>query len=516
MDAVTVIVTLLVGLLLGAAAAWAVMRSRASSLAGEHETSLRAEAATARAEAASARADLAHSQAETERARADVGEARADAMAFRAEMAQLEARIAGAEAERDAAVRRSEELGADRESLLAQFKALSTEVLDRQSKVADASAEQRLKATEMVMAPMKASLDRFEARLTEVEKERVAIASELREQVRAVQLTGDQVRRETTALTTALRKPQVRGQWGELQLKRVVELAGMVEHCDFVQQQTSSTDDRIIRPDMKVLLAEGKFVYVDAKVPLSAFLDAQEAADAVERQRCLGLFAKNVRGHADALSGKQYWKADAATPEFVVLFMPSESLYAEALQQMPDLTEYAAGRNVIIATPSTLIAMLRAVAYGWRQVALAQSAKDITHLGRELYDRLATMGGHFDKVGRSLGASVKAYNSAVASLEGRVLVTARRFRDLQVTQDELDGVGQLHETVRQIAAPELVDDAIRVTPILGREPRALQPVLGEEGLPATEGELLQRPEPTTEELVREATRPGAGGYATSV
>ncbi len=516
MDAITVIVTLLVGLLLGAAAAWAVMRSRASSVAGERETSLRAEAATARAEASAARADLAHSQTETERARADVGQTRADAMAIRAEMAELQARIAGAEAERDAAVRRAEELGADRESLLAQFKALSTEVLDRQSKVADASAEQRLKATEMVMAPMKASLDRFEARLTEVEKERVAIASELREQVRAVQLTGDQVRRETTALTTALRKPQVRGQWGELQLKRVVELAGMLEHCDFVQQQTSSTDDRVIRPDLKVLLAEGKFVYVDAKVPLSAFLDAQEAADAAERQRCLGLFAKNVRGHADALSGKQYWKADAATPEFVVLFMPSESLYAEALQQMPDLTEYAAGKNIIIATPSTLIAMLRSVAYGWRQVALAQSAKEITHLGRELYDRLATMGTHFDKVGRSLGTSVKAYNSAVASLEGRVLVTARRFRDLQVTQDELDSVNQLHETVRQIAAPELVDDAVRVTPMVGRELRALQSVLDDEDLPSSEIELLQRPEPTTEELASDGTRPAAGGRATSV
>ena len=516
MDAVTVIVTLLVGLLLGAAASWVVMRSRTSSLAGEHETSLRADAATARAEAAAARADLAHSQAETERTRADVGHARADALAIRAEMAELQARVAGAEAERDAAVRRAEELGADRESLLAQFKALSAEVLERQSKVAEASADQRLKATELVMAPMKASLDRFEARLTEVEKERVAIASELREQVRAVQLTGDQVRRETTALTTALRKPQVRGQWGELQLKRVVELAGMVEHCDFVQQQTASTDDRVIRPDMKVLLAEGKFVYVDAKVPLTAFLDAQEAGEGAERERYLGLFAKNVRAHADALSGKQYWKADAATPEFVVLFMPSESLYAEALQQMPDLTEYAAAKNIVVATPSTLIAMLRSVAYGWRQVALAQSAKDITHLGRELYDRLATMGGHFDKVGRSLGASVKAYNSTVASLEGRVLVTARRFRDLQVTQAELDGVSQLHETVRQIAAPELVDDAVKVTPIVGRAPRALQPVLGEEDLSATERELLQRPEPTTEDLARDATRPATGGYATSV
>jgi len=517
MDAVTIIATLLVGLLLGAGVAWVLLRSRAASVLSERENHLRADAATARSEAATARADIAHQQAEVERARGEAADARSQAMAIRAEMAEVQAKVATAEAERDAAIHRAQELAADRESLLAQFKVLSSEVLERQSKVADASAEQRLKATEQIMAPMKTSLDRFEARLTEVEKERVAIASELREQVRAVQLTGDQVRRETNALTTALRKPQVRGAWGELQLKRVVELAGMVEHCDFVQQATSSTDDRVIRPDMKVMLAEGKFVYVDAKVPLNAYLDAQEASEVSERERYLGLFAKNVRGHADQLSGKQYWKADEATPEFVVLFMPSEALYAEALQLMPDLTEYAATKNIIIATPSTLIAMLRSVAYGWRQVALAQSAKEITHLGRELYDRLSTMGNHFDKVGRSLGASVKAYNSTVASLEGRVLVTARRFRDLQVTQEELDEVGQLHETVRQIAAPELVDDAVRVTPLLGRELRALQPVLEDADEPTSEAELLARAEPTTQELAERAVKhPPTTGFATSV
>ena len=523
MEAVTIIATLLVGLLLGAAGAWLLMRSRAASVTSERETTLRAEAERARADAATARAEASDVRAGEARAetviaqsRSEVAEAREAQAEMSARLAMFQAMVAKAEAERDAAVQRAIELAADRESLLTQFKVLSNDVLEKQGKVADASAEQRLKATEQIMAPMKTSLDRFEARLTEVEKERVAIASELREQVRAVQLTGDQVRRETSALTTALRKPQVRGAWGELQLKRVVELAGMVEHCDFVQQATSSTDDRVIRPDMKVMLAEGKFVYVDAKVPLTAFLDAQEASDLAEHDRYMGLFAKNVRSHADQLSGKQYWKADEATPEFVVLFMPSEALYAEALQLMPDLTEYAATKNIIIATPSTLIAMLRSVAYGWRQVALASSAKEITHLGRELYDRLATMGNHFDKVGRSLGASVKAYNSTVASLEGRVLVTARRFRDLQVTQEHLDEVAQLHETVRQIAAPELVDDAVRVTPMLGRELRALQPVLADVEEAASEAELLQRPEPTTEELAALATRPPTTGFATSV
>jgi DNA recombination protein RmuC len=523
MDAVTIIATLLVGLLLGAAGTWLLMRARATSMGSERETALRAEAERARADAATARAEASEvraGEARTEtviaQSRSEVAEAREQAAQISARLATFQALVAKAEAEREAAVQRAQELAADRESLLTQFKVLSNDVLEKQSKVADASADQRLKATEQIMAPMKTSLDRFEARLTEVEKERVAIASELREQVRAVQLTGDQVRRETSALTTALRKPQVRGAWGELQLKRVVELAGMVEHCDFVQQETSSTDDRVIRPDMKVMLAEGKFVYVDSKVPLNAFLDAQEASDLSEHDRYMGLFAKNVRSHADALSAKQYWKADEATPEFVVLFMPSEALYAEALQLMPDLTEYAATKNIIIATPSTLIAMLRSVAYGWRHAALATSAKEITVLGQELYGRLSRMGHHFDRVGRGLSSSVKAYNEAVGSLETRVMTSARKFRDLKVTNESLDEVHAVEETVRSIAAPELVEDAAQVTPMLGRELRALQPVLGDVDEATSEAELLARPEPTTEELAALATRPSTTGFATSV
>ncbi len=513
MDVVSIIATLLVGLLLGAAVAWMLLRSRTASVMTERESTLRAdaeraraEAATARAEASAVRANEARAETAIERSRSEVAEARAAVSGIQARMAELQAQVATAEAERDAALLRAQELAADRETLSNQFKVLSSEVMERQSKVADASAEQRLKATEQIMAPMKSTLERFESRLTEVEKERVAIAAELREQVKAVQFTGDQVRRETSALTTALRKPQVRGAWGELQLQRVVELAGMVEHCDFVTQETSSTDDRVIRPDMKVMLAEGKFVYVDSKVPLNAFLDAQETSDVAERERYMGLFAKNVRGHADALSAKQYWKADEATPEFVVLFMPNEALYAEALQLMPDLTEYAATKNIIIATPSTLIAMLRSVAYGWRHAALATSAKEITTLGQELYGRLSRMGHHFDRVGRGLASSVKAYNEAVGSMETRVMASARKFRDLKVTNEELGEVHAVEETVRAIAAPELVEDATQVTPLIGRELRVAQP----------EAEMLFRAEPTTEALAEFGTPPAATGRAASV
>ena len=303
----------------------------------------------------------------------------------------------------------------------------------------------RKKAIEDLLAPMAKTLEQVDREIKDSERRRVESGAQLMQKIASLDTAGQGLRDETRRLTDALKRPGVRGRWGELQLKRVVELAGMVEHCDFVQQETSSTDDRVIRPDMKVMLAEGKFVYVDAKVPLSAFLDAQEASEASERERCLKVFAQNVRSHADALSAKQYWKADEATPEFVVLLMPSEALYAEALQQMPSLTEYAAGKNIIIATPSTLIAMLRSVAYGWRHAALATSAKEITTLGQELYGRLSTMGHHFDRVGRGLASSVKAYNEAVGSMETRVMASARKFRDLKVTNEVLDEVKAVEE-----------------------------------------------------------------------
>ena len=295
----------------------------------------------------------------------------------------------------------------------------------------------------------------------------------------------------------------MRGAWGEMQLKRVAEVAGMLERCDFVLQQTSSTsEDRTIRPDMKVLLAEGKFVYVDSKVPLTSFLDAQETSDTTEQERLLQLFARNVRTHVDQLAGKAYFKADTHTPEFVVLFIPSEALAAEALSQLPDLHEYAAHRGIVLATPTTLIAMLRAIAYSWKQAALADSAAEVFKLGRELYDRLGTMGGHFDRVGRSLNSTVKAYNDALGSLETRVMVSARRFRDLSVTDKELAELGASEAHARNVTTPELIEDAARATPLIGRS------------LPE-QGELV-RPQPSLDEVVEATTLaslPGTGRMA---
>lgn len=200
-----------------------------------------------------------------------------------------------------------------------------------------------------------------------------------------------------------------------MQLKRVAEVAGMVEHCDFNTQHTTSADDRAVRPDMRVAMGDGKCIFVDAKVPLAAFLDAHEADDEREHEEALNRFAGNVRTHIDQLSGKRYWQAEEGTPEFVIMFLPSESLGAQALAQAPDLHEYAAARNVVLATPTTLIATLRAVAYGWKQAALAESAADVFRLGRELHERIGTMGGHFDRLGRALDRTVAQYNSTVSS-----------------------------------------------------------------------------------------------------
>jgi len=506
MDMVALVIAAGLGALVGGLVVRQLMLARATSSRAEGEAAaanVRSEVAiahqqvsAARAEAADARAEAAAARAELARAGTDVADARAEAAAAQVEAAEVSATLAAAQAHRDAALARAAELGADRESMVNQFKLLSAETLERQGRSADASAEQRLRATEQLMRPVRESLEAFHARLAEVEKERVRLSTELVGQVQSVQATGERLRHETRSLVTALRKPHVRGHWGEQQLRRVVEISGMLEHCDFVTQQTTSTSaDQVIRPDLKVLLDDDRFVWVDSKVPLSAFLDAHETDDDAVRERSLQLFAKNVRTHIDQLSAKSYFKSDVGTPEFVVLFLASEALAAEAFSQAPDLNEYAGARNIVLASPTTLIALLKAVAYGWKQAALAESAAEVSGLARELYDRLSTMGGHFDRVGRSLTASVRAYNEAVGSIEGRVFPTARRLRDLHVTGKQLDQVNPVEAAVRPITAPELVENAVSVTPMIGAR-RDLD-------------EGLTRPQPALDELVAADSPPTA-------
>lgn len=498
------VIGLLLGLAVGAGTAWLVVRSRAQATTAEHQSqqararedlaAAQAQAADARAQAADARADAAHTRSESAKQETATAQARVAASEAQAEAAEVSARLAAAIAERDAARGQLEQLTADRETLANRFKVLSAEALEHQGKTVDATTAQRLEQTKAALEPLTNLMTQFSSRLTEIEKERVAMSTDLRTQVQAVQKTGEHLRHETRALSTALRKPQVRGHWGEVQLKRVAEYAGMVERCDFdLQTTTQTTADRTIRPDMRVNLPDGKYIFVDSKVPLSAFLEAYETEDDQARGERLTQFGRNVRSHVDQLSGKQYWKTDAGTPEFVVLFLPSEQFLISATEQVPELHEYASSRNVVLATPATLIALLKAVHFSWKQVALAESAAEVFSLGRELHDRLATMGGHLDKTGRALGAALQSYNRLVGSMETRVLPTARRFRDLKVTEAELSGPVALEESARVITAPELVEDAARVEPIIGRTRRTTLPEQAE--LAREEPDLLDWAEP---------------------
>jgi DNA recombination protein RmuC len=392
---------------------------------------------------------------ELDAARVELGEVHRALADARVATAHAQSEVAVAVAQRDAALTRVEETEAGRQAMVEQFRLLSHEVAEQQRKAVDTAAQQRLQATEQVLAPVTASLKEFQARLTDVEKERVQIATEMRAQVRTVKDAGEQMRREAAQLVTALRKPQVRGSWGETTLKNVARLSGMVERCDFDLQVTTRSDDGTQRPDMRVNLADGKHVFVDSKVPLIAFLDAAGSEDEQQKARHLEQFARHVRKHVDDLSTKQYWKA-AESPEFVVLFLPSEEFFSAALDQMPDLYEYAVKRDVVIATPTTLIGMLRAISYGWKQAALADKAAEVFKLGRELHERLGQMGAKFDKLGRALASSVNAYNETVGTVEARVMVSARRFRDLQVSESDLAPVQPVEAPVRQTQAPELM------------------------------------------------------------
>jgi DNA recombination protein RmuC len=298
-------------------------------------------------------------------------------------------------------------------------------------------------------------LDRLGDQLADLDHQRATWQGQLHQQVLDMRLTTESLRRETHALSTALRKPQVRGRWGELHLRRAVELAGLVDRCDFSEQVR--LEDGALRPDLVVRLVGGRSVAVDAKVPLDAYLDATSADDD-ERAAHLTRHARQLRTHVDQLSAKSYWRALPESPEFVVLFVPAESFLAAALETDGSLLEYAAARQVVLATPTTLIALLRTVAHGWSHEVLADQAREIHRLGRELHTRLGTLGGHLDLVGRSLNAAVGHYNSAVGSLESRVLVAARRFTDLAVTDDDLPAPRAVElRAVDRRAAPDRDD-----------------------------------------------------------
>jgi len=355
------------------------------------------------------------------------------------------------------------------------FKSLSLDILQNNSKTFVDIAKRELEnaqssvasdldkrqvAIDNLVKPVRESLDKLDTKIHDLESARVGAYEKLTEQVRSLAETQNYLHAETGKLVQALRSPIVRGRWGEVQLRRVVELAGMVDHCDFVEQQTLTTDEGRLRPDLIVYLPGGKTIVVDSKTALNAYLDALEAKDEGTRIARLEQHAAQVRDHIEKLSRKAYWEQFATTPELVVLFLPGEVFFSAALERDPLLIEFGADRRIILATPTTLIALLRAVAYGWKQEKLAQNALAISQLGQELYKRLSDMGGHFSGLSRSLNACVNAFNKVAGNIESRVFVTARKFHDLGAAADgvEIEPLEHVEQIARDIQAPELLTE----------------------------------------------------------
>jgi DNA recombination protein RmuC len=324
------------------------------------------------------------------------------------------------------------------------FLRLAKEKLGAQQDQAKRDLGDREKAIEDLVKPIRDSLQASQKQITELEKTRSEAYGGIKSQLEAMQLSQQSLTQETQNLVKALRRPEVRGRWGEITLRRLVELAGMVEHCDFQEQVHSVGDDQVIRPDMVVRMPNQRDVVVDVKTPLDAYLEAVEAKDDTQRQLALRRHARNVREHIRTLSSKAYWAQFANSPEFVILFIPGDQFLSAALSEDPDLIESALSQQIILATPTSFVALLKAVAYGWRQLALADNALEIRQLAEDLYGRLTTFVTHMNKVGRQLASSVESYNRAVGSLERKVLPGARKFVELGIqTKKEMEKVETL-------------------------------------------------------------------------
>ena len=408
-------------------------------------------------------------EAELKENEANTAQLAAVVTALKQSEAELKAKL---EAERTFAEEKLALLNGAQEKLKDAFKGLSADALNSNNKAfldlaktalekfhqnAHNDLNQRQKAIDDLVKPLKESLQKVDGKIAEIEEKRTSAYSELVQQVKSLENTNARLQTDTAQLVQALRAPQVRGRWGEIQLKRVVEMAGMLERCDFVQQDFVSTEDGRFRPDLVVKLPLGKNIVIDAKCPLQAYLDALSASDEATRLSNLKRHAKQVADHIAKLGAKGYWQQFEQTPEFVILFLPGETFFSAALEQDPSLIEAGVDKGILLATPTTLIGLLRAVAYGWRQEQLAENAQEISELGQELYERMRILSEHFANIGSNLDGAVDAYNKTVGSLEGRVLVTARKFKELGAgSEKEIPRIAQIEKAARRIQAPEVL------------------------------------------------------------
>src|SRR5258705_7092751 len=447
------IVIFLIGAALGVAAGWFLLKTRASSASA--------------ADLATLKERLGGKDSELQKLQLALNSEVVEHRHSREESVQLNAALEG---ERRAAQERKDSFKQAAEELSEKFKALSRDALkdnnqsflqlahstlEKFQETARGDLELRQQAIDQLVKPLKDSLEKVDGKIGEIEKARAGAYAELREQVRGLATSQLQLQAETGNLVKALRTPHIRGRWGEIQLRRVVELAGMLQYCDFTEQETVTGEDGRIRRDVIGRLPGGRTIVVDAKVPFDAFYESISTTDDIVRVERLKDHARIVRTHIGQLSKKSYWETVQPTPEFVLLFLPGENFYSAALEQDPQLIEDGVNQGVIIATPTTLIALLKAVSYGWRQEQMAANAQEVSKLGKDLYDRLRTFTGYFADIGRGLDRALDSYNKGVGSLEARVLVTARKFKERgAIAGEEIDVLEPIDKLARPLSLDE--------------------------------------------------------------